>query len=126
MIKVLRRTPGGKFFVTPIHRFVVVSRHDPGETLWYVAGRLAEPFLALTECAFEVTEPTVCDRAGHDIQAQLTRNMARTKSECAGEDALNARKRAGPHNLPSPMLAVNCLKTHLHCCAFGESPYVRE
>jgi hypothetical protein len=46
MMRRLRGAPGGKFLVTPRHRFVLVAKHVDGETAWYAAGQLHAPFEA--------------------------------------------------------------------------------
>jgi superfamily II DNA or RNA helicase len=48
MLEAVRRAPGGKFIVTAQHRLVLVARNVNGETIWYAAGQIAEPFVALS------------------------------------------------------------------------------
>lgn len=49
MVQDVRGTPGGKFFVTPHHRIVLVSSRVKKDTIWFAAGALQEPFIALKE-----------------------------------------------------------------------------
>lgn len=46
MVTAVRARPGGRFRVTPLHRFVLVWRADEERPVLYVAGRLPEPFVA--------------------------------------------------------------------------------
>jgi len=48
MIEGVRRRPGGRFWVTPRHRYVLVQKDSEG---LHVAGRLAEPFQVREEGA---------------------------------------------------------------------------
>jgi len=46
MLRSVRGRPGGKFFVTPRHRVVIVSQRSADTTKWYAAGLLQEAFIA--------------------------------------------------------------------------------
>jgi superfamily II DNA or RNA helicase len=47
MVQLVRGRAGGRFRVTPRYNLVLVSRHGPEETMWYLAGRLERPFTAV-------------------------------------------------------------------------------
>ncbi|HLM05339.1 MAG TPA: DEAD/DEAH box helicase [Blastococcus sp.] len=62
-VEKVRRRPGGRFWVTPSHRLLLVyGRDEAGESVPFVAGQIAEPFVALEpgptdESTAAATEP---------------------------------------------------------------------
>lgn len=60
MVEKVRGRQGGRFWVTPIHQIVLVSKGDGSGRGFYVAGQIPEPFEALPE----VDENPVDDTPG--------------------------------------------------------------
>lgn len=53
MITAVRGRPGGRFRLTPVHRFVIVFKQTPEGTVPYLAGRLEERFQPLESAPIE-------------------------------------------------------------------------
>lgn len=80
MMRRLRGAPGGKFLVTPRHRFVLVAKHVDGETVWYAAGQLHAPFEAEQLDQLELTDLELLEaRPGSEYRGPRNADNGRYK-----------------------------------------------